>query len=145
MRIRVKPLAQNRKDFATQPLHPHRRGWLQAAFSQPLTSRVTPSSQFDGPTINCLSSDLRSLLRSRIDSGFLTHATGWSNGDSNYDGVINGSDYTLIDNTFNTQGASLAADTASVTSQIAAVSSVPEPTALGLLALGAMYCRRRRS
>ncbi len=46
---------------------------------------------------------------SRIDSGFLTHATGWFNGDFNYDGVINGSDYTLIDNAFNTQGETLAA------------------------------------
>jgi len=39
-------------------------------------------------------------------------ATGWLNGDFNYDGAINGSDYTLIDNAFNTQGASLAAQVA---------------------------------
>jgi RHS repeat-associated protein len=45
----------------------------------------------------------------RIDNGFLTHATGWSNGDFNYDGSINGTDYTLIDNAFNTQGASMMA------------------------------------
>jgi autotransporter-associated beta strand protein len=45
----------------------------------------------------------------RIDNGSLNHLTGWSNGDFNYDGVVNGSDYTLIDNAFNTQGASLAA------------------------------------
>ncbi len=38
-----------------------------------------------------------------IDNGFNTHATGWINGDFNYDGVIDGSDYTLIDNAFNTQ------------------------------------------
>jgi hypothetical protein len=41
---------------------------------------------------------------SRIDNGSLLHLTGWANGDFNYDGVINGSDYTLIDNAFNTQG-----------------------------------------
>ena len=46
---------------------------------------------------------------SRIDSGYLSLATGWSNGDFNYDGLIDGSDYTLIDNAFNTQGASQAA------------------------------------
>jgi hypothetical protein len=48
---------------------------------------------------------------SRIDNGYLNNLTGWFNGDFNYDGVINGSDYTLIDNSFNTQGASLAAET----------------------------------
>ncbi len=88
---------------------------------------------------------------SRIDSGFLTHATGWFNGDFNYDGVINGSDYTLIDNAFNTQGAILAADIAGpsavATAEIAfGTSSVPEPATLGLLGIGtlAMLGRRRR-
>ena len=45
---------------------------------------------------------------SNLDNGFLNTLTGWFNGDFNYDSVIDGSDYTLIDNTFNTQGASLA-------------------------------------
>ncbi len=45
---------------------------------------------------------------SRIDVGFLNHTTGWNNGDFNYDGVVDGSDYTLIDNAFNSQGTSLA-------------------------------------
>jgi autotransporter-associated beta strand protein len=49
---------------------------------------------------------------SRIDNGYLQHLTGWYNGDFNYDNVINGSDYTLMDNAFNTQGASLAASIA---------------------------------
>ncbi len=44
-----------------------------------------------------------------IDNGFNNSLTGWHNGDFNYDGVVNGDDYTLIDNAFNTQGASLAA------------------------------------
>ncbi len=43
-----------------------------------------------------------------IDNGFNNSLTGWHNGDFNYDGVVNGDDYTLIDNAFNTQGASLA-------------------------------------
>ncbi len=44
-----------------------------------------------------------------IDNGFNNSLTGWHNGDFNYDGVVNGDDYTLIDNAFNTQGTSLAA------------------------------------
>jgi autotransporter-associated beta strand protein len=40
-----------------------------------------------------------------IDNGFNSGESGWRNGDFNYDGVINGDDYMLIDNAFNTQGA----------------------------------------
>ena len=43
-----------------------------------------------------------------IDNGFNNTLTGWRNGDFNYDGVVNGDDYTLIDNAFNTQGVSVA-------------------------------------
>ena len=57
---------------------------------------------------------------SRIDNGYLTHLTGWQNGDFNYDGVIDGSDYTLIDNAFNTQGAALSSEVAAVAAQLAA-------------------------
>jgi autotransporter-associated beta strand protein len=46
---------------------------------------------------------------SRIDTGYLNHLTGWFNGDLNYDNVIDGSDYTLIDNAYNQQGAALSA------------------------------------
>ncbi len=42
-----------------------------------------------------------------IDNGFNNSLTGWHNGDFNYDGVVNGDDYTLIDNAFNTQGPAL--------------------------------------
>ena len=65
---------------------------------------------------------------SRIDSGFLTAATGWYNGDFNYDGVVNGSDYTLIDNAFNRQGASLAAEVVSASKPSKIISSVARPT-----------------
>ncbi len=44
-----------------------------------------------------------------IDNGFNNGRTGWHNGDFNYDGVVNGDDYTLIDNAFNTQASPLAA------------------------------------
>jgi autotransporter-associated beta strand protein len=83
---------------------------------------------------------------SRIDSGYLTHLTGWYNGDFNYDGVINGSDYTLIDNAFNTQGAALTAQVADATptDQISSVSAVPEPATVGLLSVAAMTTLRRR-
>ena len=86
---------------------------------------------------------------SRIDSGLISHATGWFNGDFNYDGIVNGSDYTLIDNAFNTQGAAfnIADSRASITSQIAVPSAVPEPTTLSLLSIIAAGTlgRRRRS
>ena len=45
---------------------------------------------------------------SRIDNGFLNHLSGWYNGDYNYDGSVNGSDYTLIDNAFNNQAGNFA-------------------------------------
>ncbi len=81
---------------------------------------------------------------SRIDSGYLTHASGWYNGDFNYDGVINGSDYTLIDNAYNRQGAALTALVANDTAQIAANAAVPEPcSVLAIALLGATRLTRR--
>jgi len=75
---------------------------------------------------------------SRIDNAFLTNKnasnpqlTGWFNGGFNYDGVIDGSDYTLIDNSFNRQGPSFAATMAepdaTITAQIAPAVSVQTP------------------
>jgi autotransporter-associated beta strand protein len=87
----------------------------------------------------------------RIDAGYLSSGslTGWSNGDFNYDGVINGSDYTLIDNAFNSQGVTLAATIAEPTAQLggsAPTSAVPEPATIGILGIGvvALLGRRRR-
>ncbi len=80
-----------------------------------------------------------------------TPISGWGNGDFNYDGVVDGSDYTLMDNAFNQQGLSLgvnpAAQLATSTALVAGGSAVvPEPTTLGLLAIGgaALLGRRRR-
>jgi hypothetical protein len=74
--------------------------------------------------------------------------TGWANGDFNYDGVIDGSDYTLIDNAFNTQGSQINGTSASLvaktTEQIAVTASVPEPTISGLLTLSLIGTLRRR-
>jgi len=44
-----------------------------------------------------------------IDSGYITQAKGYHNGDFNYDGVINADDYFLIDSTFIGQNGPLAA------------------------------------
>jgi hypothetical protein len=68
-----------------------------------------------------------------------------SNGDVNYDGVVNGSDYRLMDNAFNTQGAAIASAVALTTAEIATPTaqlfgsagiSVPEPATLGVLVIG---------
>jgi fibronectin-binding autotransporter adhesin len=87
---------------------------------------------------------------SLIDFGFGSNGavTGWQNGDFNYDGFIDGSDYSLIDNSFNSQGTIPLAQVAANTAEIATSggSAVPEPTTLGLLAIGALATlgRRRR-
>jgi hypothetical protein len=87
----------------------------------------------------------------KIDAGYSSQTgssklTGWENGDFNYDGKIDGSDYTLIDNAFNTQAASLSAPIAASTAQIATTSAVPEPAAIGLIAVSlvAIIGRRKR-
>ncbi len=62
------------------------------------------------------------------------------NGDFNYDGVVDGSDYTLIVNAFNQQDGSLtrqiASSLAETAGQIAGAPTVPEPMGISLLALG---------
>jgi hypothetical protein len=84
----------------------------------------------------------------RLNAGYLSAATGWYNGDFNYDGVINGSDFTLIDNTYNVQLSTSTAVSplAIATTQIAGTTSVPEPVAITLLGVSVigLLGRRRR-
>jgi len=61
--------------------------------------------------------------------------TGWSNGDFNYDGVVDGSDFALIDNTFNQITATGSTPLALIASPTA-LSAIPEPGTLSLLGLG---------
>jgi hypothetical protein len=75
------------------------------------------------------------------------NASGYVNGDINYDGVINGDDYAAIDFAVNAQGAPFfASGAADVGSSSLAVTAVPEPTSLGLIAAaaGMLLSRRRR-
>jgi hypothetical protein len=44
---------------------------------------------------------------SRIDNGFISHLTGWFNGDFLYSGVVDGSSYTMMDNADTSQRTSL--------------------------------------
>ena len=44
-----------------------------------------------------------------VDNGYNFGLGGWRNGDFNYDGIVNGTDFTIVDNGFNFQGAPLAA------------------------------------
>ena len=71
-----------------------------------------------------------------IDNAFSSHAVngGWLNGDFDYSGVVDGTDYFLIDNAFGAQGAPLSAG----------ISSVPEPAAASILAVGMLAALRRR-
>jgi len=65
--------------------------------------------------------------------------------------VVDGTDYSFIDGGFNNQGAQLgsaASQIASVAAEVATTSAVPEPSAMGLLgivAVGMLGRRRRRS
>ena len=85
-------------------------------------------------------------ITSLIDNGFNSGGTktGWHNGDFNYDGVINGDDYTLIDNAFNTQGSVSFAGVSAGPAEMIATNTdqiaVPEPGTFSLIAIGAMGC-----
>ncbi len=69
-----------------------------------------------------------------IDNGFNNNLTGWRNGDFNYDGIINGDDYTLIDNAFNTQGSPLAM-AALASSPTAQIATAPPTSASAIVSM----------
>jgi fibronectin-binding autotransporter adhesin len=77
-----------------------------------------PGDQFDGNTVAATDVLVKYTLYGdtnfdgvvnasdyeAIDNGFNMGLGDWADGDFNYDGVVNGDDYTLIDNAFNSQG-----------------------------------------
>ncbi len=79
-----------------------------------------------------------------IDNGVNSSLTGWRNGDFNYDGIVNGDDYTLIDNAFNTQGAAITG--LPVLAADVAQAAIPEPamSAATLLTAFGLSARIRR-
>jgi hypothetical protein len=81
---------------------------------------------------------------------------GYANGDINYDGVIDAADYGIIDNTIQLQGAPIPGYNATYPSApvagssagaLSGVTAVPEPAALGVIAVAAagLIGRRRRT
>ncbi len=66
-----------------------------------------------------------------IDNGFNNGLNGWRNGDFNYDGVINGDDYTLIDNAFNTQNGPPQSEGLMGAEEIAQLNSTTVPEPIG--------------
>ncbi len=75
------------------------------------------------------------------DNGFNSNLSGWFNGDFDYNGVVDGIDYALLDNAFNTQGAPLTGGGSSP----AAVTPVPEPATwlLAITGFAGMVALRR--
>ncbi len=71
-------------------------------------------------------------------------AAGYFKGDFNYDGKINGDDYYLIDMNFDSQSGVFQGGAPLGGAPLAGVSVVPEPTAIGILALPALAALRRR-
>jgi hypothetical protein len=69
-------------------------------------------------------------------------ASGYANGDFNYDGVIDGGDYGIIDNNIQAQGVPFSTSGAAMSD----VTAVPEPAGATVLAtaLGALSIPRRR-
>ncbi len=80
----------------------------------------------------------------KINNGFANHLTGWQNGDFNYDGTIDGSDYSLLDYA-NLATGGTAVPAASIADSSSQVASVPEPSTFLLIAgLVGFSSRKRR-
>ena len=74
----------------------------------------------------------------RLDAGAVNGLTGWVNGDFNYDGVVDGTDYALADNAFNRQPAAAPA------AVVATARPIASSTATGLPDDEARHHKRRR-
>jgi hypothetical protein len=136
----------------------------------------TGATTFDGQAINSgdvlvkftyygdanLDGTVDPIDYSSIDNGYAFNLTGWSNGDFNYDGVVDPLDYSLIDNAYAFESAGGLAAQEMIAkhsaefgaayvydlSRLQAGQPVPEPTALGVLAiasLGLLSKRRRKA
>ena len=82
----------------------------------------------------------------RIDAGYNAHATGYSNGDFNYDGRIDADDYFLIDKNYSEQGTAFSQG---APLSLDGVAAVPEPGSVAFIvvvlsaSLNSMPRRRR--
>jgi hypothetical protein len=73
-------------------------------------------------------------------NGFTNSLSGWANGDANYDGVVNGTDWSLFSSAYSfVLGGGLPFDGGTGNGGM-----IPEPAALGLLALPMLALGRRR-
>jgi hypothetical protein len=85
-----------------------------------------------------------------LAANFNQSITGWDQGDFNYDGLVNASDFNELAANFNqgVSGAASAGDVAALDAFAAAngisLTTVPEPTAAGLLTLGTIGVLARR-
>lgn len=87
------------------------------------------------------------------DRGFRKQLTGWSNGDFNYDGIVDSADYLILDGALKSQGGLSPDFLAAREAQFgeayveALLASVPEPSCLALAGVAAAFVggRRRRS
>ena len=75
----------------------------------------------------------------RIDNGYVSHLTGYENGDFDYSGRIDADDYFIIDRNYSRQGTTFAS-----AASIGGTTAVPEPAGVAVLAVAATLMGRRR-
>jgi hypothetical protein len=74
-------------------------------------------------------------------------ASGYANGDLNYDGVIDAADYGIIDNTIQLQGPPISVNAAVAGAGVSGVTPVPEAASLsviGVAAAASLFGQRSR-